>query len=173
MSKLIGMGFNGATTFSGKRSNVQARVKRHSPHTLSIATATNSNWLAYRLLMLLVVLNMFKSHLPQHGGSFFTILQSIQSLKEVLKVLDLLELKIVKPSDTCWLAHEKCVQAVKASYNAVVACLDHIYTDSHEPKALGLKKILCNKSTVTAIYLLDYILPQLSKAKQGSSDRKP
>ena len=56
-----------------------------------------------------------------------------ESLKKVQKVLDLPELKIVKPSDTRWLAHERCVQAVKASYSAVVACLDHIYTDTHEP----------------------------------------
>ena len=56
-----------------------------------------------------------------------------ESLKEVQKVLDLQELKIVKPSDTRWLTHERCVHAVKASYSAVVACLDHIYTDTHEP----------------------------------------
>ena len=36
-----------------------------------------------------------------------------ESLKEIQKVLDLPELKIVKPSDTRWLAHERCVKAVK------------------------------------------------------------
>ena len=90
-----------------------------------------------------------------------------ESVKEVQKVLDLPELKIVKPSDTRWLAHEGCVQAVKASYSAVVACLDHIYTDTHEPEALRLKKILCKKSTVAAIYLLDYVLPQLTKLSRA------
>ena len=73
----------------------------------------------------------------------------------------------VGPSDTRWLAHERCVQAVKASYSAVVACLDHIYTDTHEPEALHLKKILCKKSTVAAIYLLDYVLPQLAKLSRA------
>ena len=63
-----------------------------------------------------------------------------ESLKKVQKVLDLPELKIVKPSDTRWLAHERCVQAVKASYSTVVAFLDHIYTDTHEPEALRLRK---------------------------------
>ena len=37
-----------------------------------------------------------------------------ESLKEVQKVLHLPELKIVKPSDTRWLAHARCVQAAKA-----------------------------------------------------------
>ena len=39
---------------SGNRSGVQARIKRHIPHFIA-----NSNWLVYRLLMLLVVLNMY------------------------------------------------------------------------------------------------------------------
>ena len=56
---------------------------------------------------------------------------------------------------------------MKASYSAVVACLDHIYTDTLEPEALRLKKILCKKSTVTAIYLLDYMLPQLAKLSRA------
>ncbi len=43
------------------------------------------------------------------------------------KVLDLPELKIVKPSDTRWLAHELCVKAVKANYSSVVFALENIY----------------------------------------------
>ena len=69
-----------------------------------------------------------------------------QSLKEVQKVLDFPELKIVKPSDTRWLAHEQCVKVVKASYSVIITALDHIYNESHEPDALGIKKTLCKKS---------------------------
>ena len=64
-----------------------------------------------------------------------------QSLKEVQKVLDFPELKIVKPSDTRWLAHERCVRTVKASYSAIITALDHIYSESHEPKTLGIKNL--------------------------------
>ena len=70
-----------------------------------------------------------------------------QSLKEVQKILDFPELKIVKPSDTRWLAHERCVKAVKSSYSAIITALDyiftaldHIYSESHKPEALGIKK---------------------------------
>ena len=78
-----------------------------------------------------------------------------QSLKEVQNVLDFPELKIVKPSDTRWLAHERCVRAVKASYSAIITALDHIYifTVNHEPQALGIKKALRKKSTIAARYL--------------------
>ena len=36
LSNLIGMGFDNAATFSGKKSGVQARMKKHSPHALFV-----------------------------------------------------------------------------------------------------------------------------------------
>ena len=66
--------------------------------------------------------------------------KSAESLKEIQKVLDLPELKIVKQLDTRWLAHEHCVKAVKASYSSIILALEKIYETSHEPEALGLSK---------------------------------
>ena len=76
---------------------------------------------------------------------------------------DLPELKIVKPSDTCCLALERCVKAVKASYSSIVLALENIYETSHEPEALGLSKTLSSHFTIASMYLLDYILPQVAK----------
>ena len=36
LRNLIGMRFDGAATFSGKKSGIQARMKKHSPHTLFV-----------------------------------------------------------------------------------------------------------------------------------------
>ena len=91
-----------------------------------------------------------------------------ESLKEIEKVLDLPELKIVKPSDTHWIAHECCVKAVKASYSSIVLALKNIYETSHEPEAIGLSKALSSHSTIAAIYLLNYILPQVAKLSRAS-----
>ena len=74
---------------------------------------------------------------------------------ESLKVLDLPELKIVKQSDRRWLAHEHCIKAVKASFNSIVMLLK-IYMQH-------LSIALSSHSTIAAIYLLDYILPQVAK----------
>ena len=68
----------------------------------------------------------------------------------------------MKPSDTCWLAHEHCVKGVKASYSSIVLGLEYIYETSHEPEALGLSKVLSSHSTIAAMYLLGYILPQVA-----------
>ena len=59
------------------------------------------------------------------------------------------------------------MRAVKASYSAIITALDHIYSESHEPEALGIKKALCKKSTIAAIYLLDYVLPQVAKLSRA------
>ena len=46
------------------------------------------------------------------------------------------EMKLITPSDTRWLAHERCVKAVKESYVGIVTALDNIHSKTHEPEAL-------------------------------------
>ena len=75
----------------------------------------------------------------------------------------MLEFKIVKPSDTRWLlAHEHCVKIVKENYCAIVIAFNNIYEETHEPEALGISKALSKKSTISAMFLLDYVLPQVA-----------
>lgn len=82
-------------------------------------------------------------------------------------MLDLPELKVVKLSETRWLAHEHCVKAVKARYSAIVNTLNNIYDQTHAPEALGISRALCKPSTVAAMYLLDYALPQVGKLSRA------
>ena len=71
------------------------------------------------------------------------------------------ELKVVKPSDTRWSAHECCVKAVKENYSANVIALNNIYEETHEPEALGISRALSKKSTVAAMFILDLCCPRL------------
>ena len=68
--------------------------------------------------------------------------------------------------------HEKCVSTVKKCYGAIVSALETIYQESHEPEALGISKILSKPSTLFAIYLLDYILPEVSKLSKSLQTEK-
>ena len=70
---------------------------------------------------------------------------------------------MVNPSDTRWMAHERCVRAIKASYGTIVTVLDDIHESTHEPEAFGLSNALSKPSTVAAMYMLDYVLPQVAK----------
>ena len=44
-----------------------------------------------------------------------------------------------------------------------MSALETIYQESHEPEALSISKILSKSSTLFAIYLLDYVLLEVSK----------
>ena len=61
--------------------------------------------------------------------------------------------KWTKQSDTRWLAHERCIKSVKASYGAIVATLNDIHENTHERETLGLSKVLSRQSTVAAMYM--------------------
>ena len=172
-SKLIDMGFDGAATFAGKKSGVQACLKKHAPHSvfvhchchklqLACVQSANSTEGIKHVYTTLTTLWKFFHYSPMR----------CQNLKEIQKVLDIPELKIVKPSDTGWLSHEKCVSTVKKCYGAIVSVLETIYQEFHEPEALGISKILSKPSTLFAIYLLDYILPEVSKLSKSLQTEK-
>ena len=172
-SKLIGMGFDGAATFAGKKSGVQARLKKHAPHSvfvhchchklqLACVQSANSTEGIKHVYTTLTTLCKFFHYSPKR----------CQNLKEIQKVLDIPELKIVKPSDTRWLSHEKCVSTVKKCYGAIVSALETIYQKSYKPEALGISKILSKPSTLFAIYLLDYILTEVSKLSKSLQTEK-
>ena len=173
-SKLIGMGFDGAATFAGKKSGVQARLKKHAPHSVfvhchchklqlaCVQSANNTEGIKH-VYTTLNTLWKFFHYSPKR----------CQNLKEIQKVLDIPDLKIVKPSATRWLSHEKCVSTVKKCYGAIVSALEEtIYQESHEPEALGISKILSKPSTLFAVYLLDYILPEVSKLSKSLQTEK-
>ena len=116
-------------------------MKKNSPHAifvhthlLQLACAQTANHTEgiKHVYITLITLWKFFHYSPKRS----------ENLKEVQRVLNLPELKIVKPSDTRWLAHERCVKAVKANYAAIVITLENIYEQSHEPEALGISKAL-------------------------------
>ena len=81
------------------------------------------------------------------------------------RVIDLPELKMIKPSDTHWLSCEQCVKAVKESYSALVYAFNNIYEESHEPEA---QKLVQTFYSIAAIHLHDHNFPLLacSEGKQ-------
>ena len=159
------MGFDGANiaTFSGKKAGIQTRIKKVAPYALFVhchchllqlgcVQAANSTNGIKHVYVTLTALWKFFHYSPKRA----------RSLKMVQQVLDLPELKIAKPSDTHWLACKRFVKAV-AIYGVIVTALNDIHENTHESEALGLGKALTKQHTVAAMYMLDYILPQVAK----------
>ena len=61
---------------------------------------------------------------------------------------------------------------VKENYIAIVTTLNNIYEETHQPEALGISKALSSKSTISAVYLLNYILPQVAKLSKTLQSEK-
>ena len=166
------MGFDGAATFSGKKTGwCSSKTKETSPQVVSVQChllqlacmqlacmqAANSTTGIKHVYTTLTTLWKYFHYSPKRA----------ESLKEIQHVLNLPEMKDIKPSDTCWLAHEWCVKAVKASYTALVVTLVSNYQNFHAPEALGLYKALSKFTTIAAIYLLDYTLPLVAKLSKS------
>jgi len=70
------------------------------------------------------------------------------------------------------LAHEHSVKVVKENCCAIVIALNNIYEETHEPEALGISKALSKKFTISAMFLLDYVLPQVVKLSKTPQTEK-
>ena len=164
IGNIVGMGFDGAATFSGKKTGVQARMKKHAPHAIFIHCHCHKLQLAcVQAANNTIQIKHVYTTLTTLWKYFHFSPKRAESLKEIQRVLELPEMKVVKPSYTCWLAHERCVKAVKASYTALVVTLDNNYQSFHQPEALGLHKALSKFSTIAAVYLQDSTLPVVAK----------
>ena len=142
---------------------VQARPKKHAQHAV----------IAHRLCHLLQLACMQAANSLTGIKHVYTTLTTLwkyfhyspnraESLKEIHHVLNLPEMKVIKPSGTRCL-HEWCVKAVKVSYTALVITFDSSYQNFHAPEASELYKALSKFTTIAAIYLLDDTLLLVAK----------
>jgi hypothetical protein len=89
---------------------------------------------------------------------FFYSPKKAENLKEVQSVLKLPELKIVKPSDTRWLSHERCVRAIYRELPALIITLQRLYQSSGDAEAYGLSTLLATYTAVASVvFLLDIV----------------
>ena len=71
-----------------------------------------------------------------------------KSLKHVQAVLNLPELKVIKPSDTRWLSHEHCVPAILKELPALIITLQSNNDECGDAEAYGLALALRSYSGV-------------------------
>ena len=77
----------------------------------------------------------------------------------------------MKPSDTRWLSHERCVQDIYRELPALIITLQHLYETSLHPEAYGLSTLLATYTAVASVVFLSEVLDILAKMN-GSMQRK-
>ena len=86
-----------------------------------------------------------------------------EKLKEVQAILNLPELKIVKPSSTRWLSHERRVKAIRKELPALILTLQQLYEASGDAEAYRVQLLLTSFSGVASVVLLSEVLNTLAK----------
>ena len=172
ITKMRGLGFDGTNTMSGHRSGVQLRLRLHSPSAICVHCRCHQLQLAS--------VNAAKEHVEVKRviGTLLTIwkafhysLNKAEKLTEIQAELNSSELKMLKPSDTRWLAREKAVRAVRRSLPALVATFEEIYEETGDAEAHGIATLLTKYNTVACIYMLSDILHTVAKL-QGTLQGK-
>lgn len=98
--------------------------------------------------------------------AFYYSPKKAQALKDVQAVFELTRAeKIVKPSDTRWLSHERCIRAIRKELPSLIITLEMLYDDSGDAEAYGLAIVLSSFGGVATIFLLAAVLDLLAKLK--------
>lgn len=101
----------------------------------------------------------------------FYWLKKAESLKEDHPILKLPELKIVKPSDTGWLSHERCIWAIYRELPALIITLQQLYETSGDAEAYGLSTLLATYTKVANVVFLSEVLDVLTNLNATMQSR--
>ena len=131
LRKLIGQGYDSAATFAGKISEVQMRIQTSSAHAICIHSS------CHRLQLSSIQADVSVKEMRIVWKLFYYSPKKAEALKGIQAVLGFSELKIVKPSDTRWLLHDRCVKATCKEMPPLLQTLSQLYESSGDAEAYG------------------------------------
>ena len=159
IKRLIGQGYDGAAPFSGKNTGVQRRMRTLSGHALYIHCSCHRLQLAsIQAADSVPQIKKFFGMLLSLWKLFYYSPQKAEKLKEVQSVLNLPELKVIKPSSTRWLFHERCIRAIRKELPAIILTLQELYEINSDAEAFGVQSILSSFEGVATVIILSEIL---------------
>ena len=88
--------------------------------------------------------------------------KKFSALKEMQALVNHPQLKMIKPSDTRWLAHDRSVKAIRCSMRPLIDTLEHIHEDTGQPEALGMLRTMKTYNFVETLMMLSDVLPILA-----------
>ena len=114
--KLRGQGYDGTATFPGTKNGVQMRIRTLAPralfghcraHVLQLCCISAARCLPSLKKVFATLMSVSKM--------FHCSPKKFSALNEMQALISHLQLKMIKPSDTRWLAHDRSVKAIRCS----------------------------------------------------------
>ena len=169
--KMVGIGTDGASVMTGRKSGVVVRLREHTPSLVGIHCAAHrcalaASQAAKQIPQLKEYLRTLTNIFDYFSGS---ALRS-NKLREIQLLLELPTLKYAQVHSVRWLSMEKAVEVVYRTYPALVVALEHEATSN--PAAKGLYQQVSQYSFIAITHMLMDILPflgKLSKVFQNES----
>lgn len=162
--KMIGQAYDGAAVFSGCKTGVQIRMRVHSAHAVYIHCACHRLQLAsIQAAENITVINKIFTMMGNLWKLFFYSPKKAEALKEVQSALKLPQLKVVKPSSTRWLSHERCMRAISRELPAIIITLQQLHETTGDAEAFGLCTLLASFTCIAGIMLLSEVLDILAR----------
>ena len=114
--KQRGQGYDVAATFSGTKNGVQMRIRTLAPRALFVHCRAHVLQLyCVSAARCLPSLKKVFATLKSVWKMFHYSPKNFSALKEMQALVNHTQLKMIKPSDTRWLAHDRSVQAIRCS----------------------------------------------------------
>ena len=161
--KLVGQGYDGAAVFSGSKTGVQMRIRVHSAHALYVHCTCHRLQLAS--IQAAAKVPEIKKIFTLMGNLwklFYYSPKKAEALKEVQAALRFPQLKIIKPSDTRWLSHERCMRAIRKELPAIIITLQQLHETTGDAEAFGLCTLLSSFTGVASVMYLSEVLDILA-----------
>ena len=164
VNRMIGQGYDGAATFAGKVSGVYKRMQTLAAHAIYIHCSCHRLQLAsiQAAESVIAIKKMFGT-MTTLWKFFYYSPKKAEALKSIQTVLNLPELKVVKPSTTRWLSHERCIQAICKELPALIVTLQQLYESSGDAEAYGIVNLLSSITAISSIFLLSDVLNILAR----------
>lgn len=164
LSKLVGLGSDGAAVMVGNRNGVAKLLKDETngllvnchciAHRLALACAQAANEIKY--------LKKFKDVITQLFYYFQRSSVRMSGLQEMHDLLDSPDIKLKRASDTRWLSHDIAMQSLRRTLVSVVAALERESEERNDCTARGLALFLKTYDFVGSLLMLSDALPVLS-----------
>ena len=139
-------------------------MRTHSAHAVHIHSACHRIQLASLLAAKSIPkINKFFGMMGNVWKLFYYSPKKMQVLKEVQAICGLPELKVVKPSDTRWLSHERCMRAIRKELPALILTLQQLYYSTGDAEAFGLSILLSCFNGVANVFFLSDVLQILAR----------
>ncbi|XP_061192620.1 uncharacterized protein C17orf113-like [Saccostrea echinata] len=162
VSKLVGVGTDGASVMTGRKNGVIVRLKEYSPALVGIHCAAHRCALAASQASKCIP--QLKKYSDTVANIFFYFSGSAlrsNKLREIQMLLNLPTLKFAQIHSVRWLSLQKSVEILYRTYPALLIALEHEGTTN--PAARGIHAEVSQYNFIAITHMLMDILPFLGR----------